>query len=85
MKLAESMVKLEKGFKKVRNIYPIKPIGGNLTFKETPSGLSKESIEELEMSAKKYGLKSIRIHQTMSFSPFLFISVLFIIFSGLQF
>ena len=52
-------------------------------FEPTAEGLSEEDVDKLKKLEKKLGFEHLRVHQTMSFAPFMFTGVLLtILFQG---
>ena len=49
-------------------------------FKFNPKGLTKEDIDKLQEIEASLPFKTIKIQQTLSFAPFLFLGVIIIIF-----
>ncbi len=78
---AENIIKSGKKFKKVKNTSLFFRLSSTQAFfKNEAKGLSSESISKIRKITKNFDIKSIKIHETISFSPFLFLSVLIIIF-----
>jgi prepilin signal peptidase PulO-like enzyme (type II secretory pathway) len=52
-------------------------------FETTAEGLSEGDVEKLKRMEKKLGFEHLRIHQTLSFAPFMFVGTLLtILFHG---
>ena len=55
----------------------------NYLFDVTAKGLTKMDVQKLKKLEKKLGFEHLRIHQTLSFAPFMFAGVLLtILFQG---
>ena len=81
---AENIVKLGKQLKKIKNINSFfKEYHKNALFKNKANGLSAQDIINLRKITKNSNIQYLKVYQTVSFSPFLFISVLLIIIVGL--
>lgn len=75
MEPAENIAKFTKKFKKAKNTEAF--------FKPRP--LSANEIIYLKKTARNSNLKYLKIHQTISFSPFLFMAAVFIALFGIIF
>ena len=71
---AENIRKSGKQLKKVRNYSLFS--SNNALIKRGAEGLTKKEIAVLKNAARNSNVKELRISQTISFSPFLFVSVL---------
>ena len=81
---AETILKLGKLLKKVKNNSSLhKKYYKNALFKKGAKGLSIEAITNLKKIAKNSDIKKLKVYRNINFSPFLFISVLLIVFFGL--
>lgn len=81
---AENIEILGKKHKKTASSYSLKKPTHAL-FKSSPAGLSIDDINAIKKAAKQFRIKDILVYQTISFSPFLFISVMIIVFFALYF
>jgi len=80
---AENIEFSGKKYKKSPLYYSLKRAVGGIFKKHT--GLSEADLNAIKNADKKYKIKNILVYQTVSFAPFLFISVILIVFLGAHF